>query len=149
MQRTSVIRPTGSFFKGLLDGLEVNWNDDLGERLRKPIRGGFSQCGCCRRCRLPTTTRPGWPRTARWSIMPAAGTPEATASLHQFVAEQFAVYSHMPQGAPIHENPPDFDTLIDFHQALSSLNSYPELLRALGLVFDFELPVDFVAHHAD
>lgn len=26
---------------------------------------------------------------------------------------------------------------------VSSLNSYPALLRALGLVFDLELPVDF------
>ena len=76
--------------------------------------------------------------------MPAAGTPQAK-GLHQFVANQFAVYSHMPPGAPIAQNPPDFDTLIDFHQALSSLNSYPDLLRALGLVFDFELPTSFVA----
>src|SRR5207342_1156391 len=47
-----------------------------------------------------------------------------------------------PPGAPLHENPPDFDTLIDFHQALSSLNSFPELLRDLGLVFDLEVPAE-------
>ena len=34
----------------------------------------------------------------------------------------------------------------DFHRALSSLESHPELLRALGLVFDLELPVDVVPH---
>ena len=79
--------------------------------------------------------------------VPAAGTTAAK-NLKQFVATQFAVYSHMPQGAPVAENPPDFDELIDFHQALSSLNTYPRLLRALGLVFDFQLPVDFVAETA-
>jgi hypothetical protein len=51
----------------------------------------------------------------------------------------------MPQGAPIRDNPRDFDKLIDFHQALSSVGSYPALMRALGLIFDFELPADFVA----
>ena len=36
---------------------------------------------------------------------------------------------------------PDCDThILDFHQALSSLNAYPALQRALGLVFDLELP---------
>ena len=39
---------------------------------------------------------------------------------------------------------PDWDTELDFHQALGSLNSYPSLQRALGIVFDFELPKDFV-----
>ena len=38
----------------------------------------------------------------------------------------------------------DKDTLLDFHQALSSLNAYPDLQRALGLVFDLELPRAFV-----
>ena len=60
------------------------------------------------------------------------------------MTEQFAVCNHVPPGKPIADNPPDFETLIDFHQALSALNSYPQLLRALGLVFDFELPVDFL-----
>src|SRR5581483_7782934 len=40
---------------------------------------------------------------------------------------------------------PDRAKLIDFHQALTSLNSYPELLRALGLVLDFDLPNEFFA----
>ena len=38
----------------------------------------------------------------------------------------------------------DTKNLLDFHQALSALNSYPELLRALGLVFDFNLPLGFM-----
>ena len=131
------------FIKGLLDGLGVNWNNDLGERLRKAFRSGFSQFSSTNAAQAAHYD-PAWlAPDGTLLIMPPSGTP-ASASLHQFVAGQFAVYSHMPQGAPVHANPPDFEKLIDFHQALSSLSSYPELLRALGLVFDFELPIDFV-----
>ena len=38
----------------------------------------------------------------------------------------------------------DSDNVLDFHQALSSLNAYPDLLRSLGLVFDLQLPRAFV-----
>jgi hypothetical protein len=37
---------------------------------------------------------------------------------------------------------PDWDTKLDFHQALAALNAYPAVLRALGLVFDLDLPRD-------
>jgi len=131
------------FLKDLLSGLEVNWAEESGERLRKQVRAGFSQAGAAG---LQASHYPAAWLDADGTLlnMPAAGIPQAK-GLNQFVANQFAVYTHMPQGASIAQNPPDFDTLIDFHQALSSLNSYPELLRALGLVFDFELPQTFVA----
>lgn len=68
-------------------------------------------------------------------------------------AKEFAIAHHIPPGPTRHvsqEQSPQplnqdqtFDTLLDFHQVLSSLNSYPELLRALGLVIDFELPLEF------
>ena len=48
----------------------------------------------------------------------------------------------MPPGAPIAK--PDMDTLLDFHKVLTALNAYPVLLRALGLVFDLDLPADGV-----
>jgi hypothetical protein len=38
--------------------------------------------------------------------------------------------------------PDDFKDLIDFHQIVSSVNQYHDLLRRLGLVLDFEIPVD-------
>ncbi len=64
----------------------------------------------------------------------------------------FSVFHHMPTPSrkdhPIEEDL-DKDTILDFHQALSSLNSYPQLLRALGLVFDLELPRDFVTETAE
>ena len=50
-----------------------------------------------------------------------------------------------PEYGPNGIEMPDRDKLIDFHQALTSLNSYPELLRALGLVFDLDLPDSFFA----
>jgi hypothetical protein len=130
------------YLKALLSGLAVNWNDDYGESLRKQYRGGFAQLGVSG---VSAHYDPAI-LSADGTInnIPPAGSAGAT-GIHQFVAQQFAVYSHIPPGAPVHSNPPDFDTLIDFHQALSSLNSYPELLRPLGLVFDLDLPADFVA----
>ena len=135
--------PRRRALKGLLSGMEVNWDEQLGNRLRDRYRTGFGGF------KLRTAPQASGYQ-ADW--LAPDGTlnilhdqPEdAQANLRQFVAQQFSVYSHMPQGAPIHDNPPDFDKLIDFHQALSSLNSYPELLRALGLVLDFDLPGDFI-----
>jgi hypothetical protein len=57
-------------------------------------------------------------------------------------------YADVPDGAPRDPAalPPksnltyDPDTVLDFHQALSALGNYPSLQRALGLVFDLELP---------
>ena len=131
------------FIKGLLDGFAVNWDQKTGARLRDQYRAGFAQLSASG-VSAPKFD-PAWLNPdGTLNTVPPGGTPAAK-GFHQFVAQQFATYSHMPQGQPVHDNPPDFDTLIDFHQALSSLNSYPELLRALGLVFDFNLPANFVA----
>ncbi|HVN54467.1 MAG TPA: hypothetical protein VMT46_09060 [Anaerolineaceae bacterium] len=135
--------PRRLFMQSLLSGLAVNWNDESGERLRKQYRDGFVQIGKAAGGAAPHYD-PAWlAPDGTLKILPPASTPAAIGP-KEFLAGQFAVYSHMPQGAPVHDNPPDFDTLIDFHQALSSLNTYPELLRALGLVLDFELPADFL-----
>jgi len=40
--------------------------------------------------------------------------------------------------------PPDMASVIDFHKAITGLQAYPVLLRALGLVFDLDLPADFL-----
>ncbi len=134
--------PYRFFLKSLLSGFAVNWNDDKGNGLRNQYRDGFKALGSAgigAHYDPATLSADG-----TLNNIPPAPNPGTTA-LHQFVAQQFAVYSHLPPGAPVHTNPPDFDKLIDFHQALSSLNSYPDLLRALGLVFDLDLPADFVA----
>jgi len=106
----------------------VNWNDREGARLRDIYRSNFRRAA---EAATTATLRPGV-ACPRWDPQHRASSDSPVAAgLRGFVAEQFALYSHMPQGAPVHKNPPDFETLIDFHQALSSLSSYPELLRAL------------------
>lgn len=130
--------------KNLLAGFAIDWNEALGNRLRQSYRSSFAQFGASGDVLFARYDPASLAPDGTLNNLPAHGT-SASANLHSFVAAQFAVYSHMPQGAPVHENPPDFDTLIDFHQALSTLNSYPELLRALGLVLDFDLPATAVA----
>jgi len=72
--------------------------------------------------------------------IPTTGQPPADT---RSMAEQFALFHRMP---PAHKRPPlphtpaDFAKLLDFHKALTAINSYPALLRALGLVFDLEIP---------
>jgi hypothetical protein len=129
---------------GLLNGLQVNWDPKTGERMRAQYRGAFHQLTAGSVIPTPKYD-PAWLNPdGTLKIMPPGGTTAAK-NFNQFVAGQFAVYSHMPQGKSLRDLPPDFEKMIDFHQALASLNSYPELLRALGLVFDFDLPADFVA----
>lgn len=128
--------------KGLLSGLAVNWNDREGERLRAIYRDNFKRLSSLRAAARYEAEWLAADGTLK-SVPPVPG-PDPAGFRHH-LAQQFALYSHMPQGAPVHANRPDFDKLIDFHQALSSLSSFPEVLRALGLVFDFELPADFVA----
>lgn len=64
-------------------------------------------------------------------------------------AQDFSVFHHMP--TPDRDEHPlalDSDKVLDFHQALSALNAYPDLLRRLGLVFDLLLPRQFVVETA-
>jgi hypothetical protein len=67
-------------------------------------------------------------------------------SASQTTVEQFGVFSHPPLGDNA-DKPVvlDKNKVLDFHQALSSLGAYPDLQRKLGLVFDVELPLDFLA----
>jgi hypothetical protein len=123
----------------VLAGMEANWNDIMGDSLRAYYRKLFSGGSNF----FPPQYAPGdlSPDGLITKMPPAA----ADRFLRERMIEQFSVVSHVPAGKPITDNKPDFDKLIDFHQALSSLNSYPALMRALGLVFDVDLPADFVA----
>lgn len=64
------------------------------------------------------------------------------------LATPFSVFHHMPtpEYGPAGIEMPDRAKLIDFHQALTTLNAYPALLRALGIVFDLDLPNGFLAN---
>jgi hypothetical protein len=125
--------------RDLVAGFAVNWDEKRGGSLRDYYRDTFASPLAAF---FPSQYQAAdlGPDGLLKTMPPGA----ANKFFRQRMTEQFAVCNHVPPGKPIDENPPDFDTLIDFHQALSSLNSYPELLRALGLVFDFDLPPDFL-----
>jgi hypothetical protein len=62
------------------------------------------------------------------------------------MARRFALYHHLPPAPnrpPLPSTPADFANLLDFHKAMTALSSYPQLMRALGLVFDLEIPSSF------
>ena len=123
----------------LVDGFAVGWDDERGERLRTYYRDLFgSPTGTF----FPFHYQPG--DIGPDGLLQRLPPGDANRFYRERMTEQFAVVNHVPPGAPIADNPPDFATLIDFHQALSSLSSYPELQRALGLVIDIDLPADFV-----
>lgn len=146
----------------LIDGLAVHWNPDLATRRRRLLRenqrtqleragenpapGAFN----------PFRIVPG-PQTAfsagelgsdglpNATQLPPPGSPTASPTapdIRRELAEQFALYHHQPQ--PEKFTPSDPDKVLDFHKAVSALQSYAPLLRALGLVFDFELPAGFL-----
>ncbi|MBD2731845.1 hypothetical protein H6G96_37630 [Nostoc sp. FACHB-892] len=118
----------------LVTGLAVNWNDNLRDRYRDGGRESLRNLQEAIR-KMPLGTDGLYQTAMNWAQL---------ANVRSAVAQEFEVYHRLPPGQPIADNPPDFDNLLDFHLCLSSLNSYPELLRALGLVLDFELPLEAV-----
>ena len=118
----------------LVDGLQVHWDGREARRLRRVVRDHYSSTA-------PRSQASG-PLDAEGLLI---GQPDA--SDLSTTATQFSVFHHMPtprfgkNGIEM----PDRAKLLDFHQALTTLNSYPELLRALGLVLDLNLPNDFFA----
>ena len=119
----------------MLEGLDVHWDGRLASRWRAAMRnrGGFRSKALDRRAGRVLDSE---------GLIIAPRNP----STFQSAALPFAVFHHMPTPKQ-KDNPVTIDTaeVIDFHRALTSLNSYPALLRALGLVFDLELPAGFVA----
>jgi hypothetical protein len=78
---------------------------------------------------------------------PPDGVPSTTtmpAGVHDTIS-RFALFHRMPSApgrSALPSSPADFEKLLDFHRALTALSSYPDLMRALGLVFDLELSAD-------
>lgn len=111
----------------LLDGLEIHWEHNEAEKWRDIVA---ARAG---RRRGPVDLD----HEGLITSTPAQGTSHDAAL-------PFAVFHHMPL-PPRDKLAPDWKHILDFHQALGSLNAYPALQRALGIVFDLELPRDFVA----
>jgi len=142
----------------LLEGMAVNWNSDRGQgwrdRLRTRQRAEAARLagGVAPAALNPFRIAPGAqaPFTAgdlgsdglpNATQLPPPGSSEARA-LRSELSQQFALYHHMPPSPAF--VPSDMASVIDFHKAITGLQAYPVLLRALGLVFDLELPADFL-----
>ncbi len=116
----------------MLDGLDVHWSAKTAKRWRDIVRHQAASGAAERALNGPLDSE---------GLITAARDPGA----FQSVAIPFAVFHHMPTPTRAQAGDVAFDPdAVDFHQAISSLESHPELLRALGLVFDLELPVDAV-----
>lgn len=124
----------------LINGLEVNWNKDNAKTWRKVVRNSH-------KADFETTARLGNPLQAFDGPLDDEGLYIADPDPVAFkkTAIPFSVFHHMPMpDRNDHELSIDTENLLDFHQVLSSLNAYPEMQRAMGLVFDLELPHGFV-----
>ena len=128
-----------ALLRDLVDGLDVHWNGDRAKQWRDAVR----RMNASENFSLKQQALSG--PLDREGLFIIQRNPAA----FQRVAVPFAVFHHMPTPPREDKELPlddqlDKDNLLDFHQALSSLNAYPDLQRALGLVFDLELPSAFV-----
>jgi hypothetical protein len=126
----------------MVKGFDVHWDGRLAGQWRNMVR----------------IRTPLFGELSFLSSPPMSGTldsegaivAEPDADALRGISLPFAVFHHMPTPKYDHNRDAnhamilDTENLLDFHQVLSSLNSYPDLLRALGLVFDLELPANFV-----
>ena len=132
-----------ALLRDLLDGFDVHWNSDRAKSWRAAVR------------RLNSSTDFAQSHQALTGPLDSEGLiiAERNPEAFQQVAVPFAVFHHMPTPPREDSELPldsqlDKKKLLDFHQVLSSLNAYPELQRALGLIFDLELPPGFVQQTA-
>lgn len=120
--------PNRNRLRDLVDGLQVNWDGRRAPGLRADGNfqaGRLVPSGVDSEGLLEFEDGPK-PRDLKAAALP------------------FSVFHHMPNPPTRDELQIDPAGLFDFHQALSTLNSYPRLLRALGILFDIDLPLDFV-----
>src|SRR5215831_12341273 len=136
-------------FESFVNGFALDWSDKKGIRLLAAQRARQAALNG----HLDALTRASG--TARNAVLDDSGLivtgaldPQSPVfkSASQNTVEQFGVFNHPPLGDNA-GNPVVLDKkkVLDFHQALSSLGAYPDLQRKLGLVFDVELPLDFLA----
>jgi hypothetical protein len=132
-------------FKSLIGGYAIDWSDAMGRRWRQEQRDaqrrvrGASLALAAPRAAGTFIGEDGLFKTG--ALM--TGSSGFT-TLQRDVLQRFGVFNDQPRGAPVTRESLDESNVLDFHQALSSLNTYPVLQRMLGLVFDVALPLDFV-----
>jgi hypothetical protein len=121
--------------RDMIEGLQIHWSPAFGDELRRQVRiagnaGQFLN-------RLGTDP----------AFLDGEGliTQDPNPVQNRAAAQPFAVFHHMPTPPRATPFVPDWDKALDFHQALSAINAYPLLQRALGLVFDLDLPAEFIA----
>jgi hypothetical protein len=138
-------------FRQLLGGYALQWSEDDGRRWRAE-QIAVQQAQVARwpaldaRRALALADLVGEDGLVRSGALDPGASDFA--STQSDVVQRFGVFSHVPPGAPVSASSLDTERVLDFHQALSALNAYPGLLRLLGLVYDLELPLDFVADTA-
>lgn len=116
----------------MLNGLDVHWSRRNATELRALARHR-SLSGVGARALSGPLDGEGLITTAR--------NPDSFRS----VAGPFSAYHHMPTPAAPKVGELEIDPdAFDFHQALAALEAHPPLQRALGLVFDLDLPLDLV-----
>lgn len=123
----------------LVDGLDVHWDGHLAPRWRVINRASH------RRGPGVASSAAGSRALDHEGLITGPRDPDRLRA----AAQDFSVFHHMP--TPDRDQHPltlDSDKVLDFHQALSALGAYPDLLRKLGLVFDLELPRQFVVETA-
>ena len=123
----------------VLAGLDVRWDPDRADAMRDRHGKTMTSLG-------HSSGLKGVPPTA---VAPDGSVPvglggASAGSIRAVIAEPFSTFNHPPTDPPLAEDPSDFGTVLDFHQALTSLNTHREVQRVLGLAFDVELPVRFV-----
>ena len=116
----------------ILNGLDVHWNRASAKRWRAVARHRSTTDTGQRALNGPLDGE---------GLITAARNPGA----FQNIAGPFSAYHHMPTPTEEAAGPVAIDPkAFDFHQALSALDAHPDLQRALGLVFDLELPRDLM-----
>lgn len=132
-----------STLRGALSGLPINWNAEKARSWPRATRLDGSAASLRRNLAL-------WANNAQ--AFDAEGLPpqpfppsdDPNSGRSRFL-QHFAAFHHLPAPPALEDaETVDHSETLDFHQALSSLNTYGAVQRALGLVFDLELPRDFV-----
>ena len=138
-----------SRFESFVNGFALDWSDEKGTRLLAEQRARQADLkGHLNALTRATGTVLNTVLDDSGLIVTGALDPQSPAfkSASQSTVEQFGVFNHLPLGDNA-DKPVvlDKEKVLDFHQVLSSLGAYPDLQRKLGLVFDVELPLDFLA----